>query len=47
MTHTGREWRDGQPEGTGLDESAQRDAALGGHGDQVLRDRCRPLIAAP
>lgn len=26
---------------------AQRDAALRGHGDQMLRDRYRPLIAAP
>ena len=35
MTHTGREWRDGQPEGTALDEST-------GPADQVHEDE--PLV---
>ncbi|HXZ74260.1 MAG TPA: hypothetical protein VEH31_25790 [Streptosporangiaceae bacterium] len=47
MTHTEREWRDGQPEGTGLDEDAGRAGQVPGndplaertHADDPLAER--------
>jgi hypothetical protein len=45
MTHTEREWRDGQPEGTGLDESTGQAEQV--HEDDPLVDEVRgddPLV---